>query len=298
MDDRQRQMQVKEGAGLENSRVNTEFVEFLRKWSTPVLLVLCGLSVVYLLYTRQQQASDARRNAAFMEMELTIGSGTPSPTALEDISRRYSDVGSVGLLTRLLAGDNRMRVAILGVEPTAMPDESGRIPADGLLSDEARESYVRAAEADYRWVYERSRGDIGKALLTISALYGLASVAESRFEIDAARGFYERVIELAERARFPAHAVAARGRIASLETAVVRRTLFSEDELPNRPTPGLQLQPDTRVSPLMPGIDPGGLDPEEAMDFGPMLPDFPELDLPEAPGMPELPPEDPDAGGR
>ncbi|TVQ63254.1 MAG: hypothetical protein EA378_02930 [Phycisphaerales bacterium] len=313
MDDRQRQMQVKEGAGLEDSRINTEFVDFLRKWSTPVLLVLCGLSVVYLLYTRQQQAADSRRNAAFMEMELTMGSGTPSPTALEDISRRYSDVGSVGLLTRLLAGDSRMRVAVLGVEPTAIPDETGRIPADAMLSEEARESYLRAAEADYRWVLERSRGHLDKALLTISAHYGLAAVAESRLDADAARSHYERVIELAERAKYPAHAVAARARIESLEHALVRRTLFSEDDLPARPMPGLQLRPDRAPSGLIPGID-TGLEPDgdgaAPLDFGPILPDMPEMPdapmpMPTEPAPAEPAPTEPapgepapDSGGR
>jgi len=232
-------MQIKEGAGLEDSRINTEFVDFLRKWSTPVLLVLCGLSVAYFLYTRQQQAADARTNAAFMEFELTMGSGRPSPTALEDIARRYADVASVGLLSRLYAGDERLRTAIAGLEPTALRDpETGRFPDDQRLTDEAKASFLRAAEADYRWVLERAGTSGDRVLLSISALYGLASIAEMRQEADAARGFYERIIEIAERAKYPAHTIAARNRIATIDSVLAQGGLISAADLPPRPMVG------------------------------------------------------------
>ena len=39
----ERQTQIRQGAGLEESRINTEFLDFLNKWSSPVLIVI-GLS--------------------------------------------------------------------------------------------------------------------------------------------------------------------------------------------------------------------------------------------------------------
>ena len=44
-----RTRQITEGAGLEESRLNQDFVEFLKKWSTPLLLVIVAAVAAYVV---------------------------------------------------------------------------------------------------------------------------------------------------------------------------------------------------------------------------------------------------------
>ena len=45
MDDRQ--TEIRAGAGLEDSRINKEFIDFLNKWSSPVIMVFAVAALVW-----------------------------------------------------------------------------------------------------------------------------------------------------------------------------------------------------------------------------------------------------------
>ncbi len=66
--------QIKEGAGLEDSRINQEFVDFIRKWSTPVLLVAALITLGYFLNNKRIDARAAYINEAFSQLNQSTSS--------------------------------------------------------------------------------------------------------------------------------------------------------------------------------------------------------------------------------
>ena len=46
----ERQTQIREGAGLEESKLNVEFIDWLQRWSTPILLLVAGAALGMGLY--------------------------------------------------------------------------------------------------------------------------------------------------------------------------------------------------------------------------------------------------------
>src|SRR3954466_11659733 len=64
----QRQAQIRERAGLEESRLNQEFIEWLRKWGTPMLLAVALLSVAYALRDKWHKAADDKLDNGFGEL--------------------------------------------------------------------------------------------------------------------------------------------------------------------------------------------------------------------------------------
>ena len=57
--------ELKEGAGLEDSRINQDFVDFIRKWSTPLLMVAAAIAIGYFLYNKRIEARQAHIDEAF-----------------------------------------------------------------------------------------------------------------------------------------------------------------------------------------------------------------------------------------
>ena len=99
MEDRQRQ--IREGAGLEESRLNTEFIDFLRKYSTPMLLVVAAVAGGYggLKYLERQR--ELARDSAFVQLESALNSR--SATALTGVADDNESRGAVAPLARLNA---------------------------------------------------------------------------------------------------------------------------------------------------------------------------------------------------
>lgn len=265
--------QIRERAGLEESRINQEFVDFLRKWSTPVLFVIAALAVGYVVYQRTSQAREERVNRAFVELDQAGGlrGGPPSPESLKRVAEEFESVRGVPLMARLRAADEYLRVSRIGMHPGARPLADGSLASpEDIASEEDSRRYLDEAASLYRRVLADSERDPGKLLFTINALFGLAAVDESRGELDAARQHYERIVSLTDGTAFAIHARAANKRIADLPSLATPPKLIAQRDLP-----------------YLEGVDP----PKPAPAPEP-LPDGP---LPEQPGEapPEHPPADP-----
>ncbi|MCL4741839.1 MAG: hypothetical protein KJZ54_06495 [Phycisphaerales bacterium] len=212
-----RHTEIKEGAGLDESRLNLEFVDFLRKWSTPVLLILAIAAVGYFLYTRQQEAKRERTADAFRQFTVVAMSANPSPESLVGIAEAFGDVRGIGAMARLAAADEYLRAVRRNLRPGSELGPGGVVldPEDELKPEE-RDRFLDEAERLYRRAHADTAGNAAMTLHTLGALYGLAAVAECVGDLDAARNVLDQALMLAEKRGYPQHVVIARERLESL----------------------------------------------------------------------------------
>jgi hypothetical protein len=77
---------------------------------------------------------------------------------------------------------------------------------------------VENARVQYQLVLDKTKGDKGKAVLTLSAYFGLASVAETTGKFDDAKAYYEAAKALATDQVFDGVAALATKRLETLES--------------------------------------------------------------------------------
>ncbi len=261
MDDRQ--TKIREGAGLEDSRVNQDFIDFLNKWSSPVLIVLAVGALVYAGLQYLDRRQKARIDRAFGEYEAAIAGGNPSPSSLESIASEPSnDVRSVPELALLKATDIYLEAAMRGVAPGAQIDPVTQTFSnpDDLLNDEQRGQYLDQAKSTAQKVYNACKDDPAKAVLTMQALSRLAAVAEGKKDFAQAKSYYEQLKSLGEKQQFEPIMAFADERIANLPSLESLQPLPTEAQVPplNPPveTPESTSTPDPNAgSGAAPGAD-------------------------------------------
>lgn len=72
MDDRQQQVQV--GAGLQESRLNTDFIDFLKKYGTYGLYAMLAVVLSYVGWQRWTMHKNNTRDQAFADLGAAIAS--------------------------------------------------------------------------------------------------------------------------------------------------------------------------------------------------------------------------------
>ena len=280
----ERQTQIRERAGLEEGKLNEDFIDFLRRFGTPVLLVAAVAAGGYALKKHYNVSKTTNIDLAFQELEAARAGGNASPDTLTAIALEYEGVRAVSLLARLEAADAYLDAIRRGVKPGSEvePDGTLKNPEDAITEDD-RTSYLAKAADLYAQVQTDSARDPGKAIITLGATYGLAAVAEARTDFDAAKARYEDVIRLAETSGYDAHAAVARARIGRLGELANQPRLYSRAELPKPPAP----PPPPTATPLdfpsIPGTAPGAT---PAIGTGgvvfPPLPTLPDLTSPDS----------------
>lgn len=265
MDDRQRQ--IRERAGLEESRINIEFVEFLKKWGTPILFAVAVAAGSVAAYRWYHERTADRTAQAFIELDAARAGG--SPDALTAVADQYEGIESVAALALLDAADSYMRSVITTVKPGSILNEDGSLksPEDALTPEE-RASMLDRAGALYQRAYESVRGKPGKSILEMNALFGLASVAESKEDWEGAKARYEQVVALTKGTAYNDQARLAQSRIDTMGSIKVMPVLPRRADLPPLPPPEPPKLPPGLVQPL-----PG---PEAPGPAGPEAPPAPE----------------------
>ena len=231
----QRQAQIREGAGLEESKLNVEFIEWLRRWSTPLLLVAAIAALGWVLYQKFERAQLAKVDRAFGELETAMVAG--SPETLKAVADAYSGVRAVPVMARLGAADAYLRAARAGVRPGAALKQDGTVDAADVLSDQDRASMLDQAQGQYAEVLKATESDERNSLHAIGAAFGLAAVAESRGDMEGAKKNYEKAQTLAERGGFPGPGEVAKKRLADLPSRAQPPKLYAKAELPTPPAP-------------------------------------------------------------
>ncbi|MBX3358003.1 MAG: hypothetical protein KF745_06200 [Phycisphaeraceae bacterium] len=245
----ERQQQIREGAGLEESRLNVEFIDFLRKYSTPVLMVIAIAAVAYWGLNRWQQAKVRRLDAAYEQLTSAVESG--SPDSLVAVAADYSDVGAVPHLARLTAAEIHLSAYRTGVAPggqlnpdgSIAPDPGTPAGADGTtppgkgLSEAERATHLEQAGRLYEEVLAGTKNVAGMPIQAINSLFGLAAVAECRSDWEGARTFYAQIKERATSAGFPDLSIIATNRAESLDRLKDPPKVYELSQLPKPPAP-------------------------------------------------------------
>ncbi|MFN0134203.1 MAG: hypothetical protein ACKVW3_16945 [Phycisphaerales bacterium] len=284
----QRQTQIREGAGLEESKLNVEFIDWLRKWSTPLLLVAAVAALGFVVYQRVEKSRKAEVDRAFLEFEAAAGSNNPSPESLKGIAETYKGIRSVGVMAKIRAADVHLRAVRTGLAPGARPQQDGSVAPEDLLNDDGRKRNLDEAERLYAEVLAATEMNKSKAVHAIGAGFGLAAVAESKGDMAAAKAAYERVVKAAEFATMPGQAALAKKKIEELPTLAAMPRLYAKAELPAPPKPPElpSAAPSPLTNPTATILPPAG----EAAKPPEPAPEAPKPDAPKpsepAPGQP------------
>ena len=217
MDDRQRT--IVEGAGLEESRLNQDLVDFLRKWGTPILLVVVVLAALYSGSTMWKRHQVQAMDQAYADFHAAAVAG--SPDNLVVVAEQNKGRGAVYQLALTEAADAYLESARVGLRPGGSPAN-----AEDRLSDEQVDANLNRAGEIYGMIVDSTRGKSGMALHEITGLYGQAAVFESLGQIDAARAALTSAIQVATKTGFNELARVAEARIATLDDVADPPTLY------------------------------------------------------------------------
>ncbi len=233
----ERQTKITEGAGLQEARINRGLLEFLERYSTPVLaliVVICGGYYAWNWWkTREARAHDA----AFGEFAALSASGTVNPQSLLDIADAYPTRGAVADLARLRAADAYLSAVRTGLKPGAAAS-AGEPAADDLLTDEDRTFYLSEASRLYGAVLESARGDAARVLVAVNAASGLAAAAATRGDAAEAERLLNEAAAMADAAGFPGLADEARAAWGAASDAPAELPqAASLPPMPGRPEP-------------------------------------------------------------
>ncbi|HED52978.1 MAG TPA: hypothetical protein ENJ00_02095, partial [Phycisphaerales bacterium] len=174
---------IREGAGLDESRLNQDFIDLMKKWSSPALFVVAAIVILYSGRNYLQKRHNARVNKAFEELasvDYTVAN--PSPVTIAAIRNEYGDVRGIKPITALREADVYLEAAIRGVAPGSEPavdDEGqslGRYNDEDLLDEAGRSEMLDKAEALYRSVVESDEGGEGWDIHRLGGAFGLAAV--------------------------------------------------------------------------------------------------------------------------
>ncbi|MDX2018530.1 MAG: hypothetical protein SFY95_12940, partial [Planctomycetota bacterium] len=234
----ERQMQIRERAGLEESRLNLGFIEFLRRYSTPISVALIVIAGGWWAWNQYAKRQAENTDKAWAELDATTRVAAPSPDSLRAVADQHAGVGAVAELARLRAADVHLQAVRRGVRPGSTPQADGTFAATDKLSDEERATQLTLAEELFRAVEESTKDRAGREVIEVSALFGLAAVAEGRGNMGEAKSLYERIKSVAAGAKLSMHATIADKRIAGIDRLNTLPALLSETQLPAMPTPG------------------------------------------------------------
>ncbi|UYV11757.1 MAG: hypothetical protein NCW75_10655 [Phycisphaera sp.] len=277
----ERQGQLKDRAGLDESRINEEFRDFLVKWGPRLLIVVALVALAFSGRRYLTQKADERTDEAFVQLALATSTESTSPDTLLSLAQQYDDIGAVAHVARLTAAEAYLSAVRRGVVIGASPDPTGAYPAEELLDDELRGSYLQQARQAFDQIAQAS----GAAEVhTVRAHMGLAAVAEAMGELDTARTHYQRAATIDRDAGYGAMAQIAEARLASLDALDQKVVLPASASLP-QPEPIAPTTPDERDE-----DDPFGLGSLDLGDLSSGLFDAPPA---EGPGAGEPAGDDP-----
>ena len=221
MDERLKQVHQTE---LSESRINEDFLEWLKTKGPQYLLILLVGVCGYLGWYRWNQHKANYFNGAWAEfVECRL------PGSYEDVAQRYADVPGLPQQAMRAAADIWLRSVQTG---TVLGGEQ----ANQVLSDEQRLDYLERAGRIYHALATVDDGSLAMTLYTVSAMQGLAVVAESNGDIDEATRWYDMAAGRAE-SFYPQLARRVRGRAATAGEYAEPVTLPTRAQLPVQPPP-------------------------------------------------------------
>lgn len=221
---------VSVGAGLQESRINTDLIDFLRKYGPYALYAMLIIVGIYAATNWFKQREAQGKDQAFMALNAALQSN--SPDELLAVAQEHSGQGSVAELATLRAGSIITEAARLGVTPETPQNLRANPPEENRLTDEQVAAQFARAEELYRGVLQRTRGAQDRYLVSQQARWNLATVLAAQGEFEEAKQLIAEYGETARRERWEAHASVADQRLALLNEAQQFGLLPRNEEVP------------------------------------------------------------------
>jgi hypothetical protein len=193
--DRERLKEV-HATDLTESRINEDFLDWLKNKGPTYLLVILVAVTAYLAVVRwkmhkQQQVDDAwtaLRDAALPSSKLDVADMHPDQFAVPQLALQSAGSQLLRSVQTNRAVDAAAITSTGQPDPTAAPE----------LTPEEREEYLQRADEAFARIQQLDDGSLSMTLHALRAINGRAAVAEARGDSDAARSFYEEAANRAE----------------------------------------------------------------------------------------------------
>jgi len=201
-----------------------EFLTHFREWwikhgLRTLLIILVVVIVIFLRQTRSARVEDAHDSAWYDLAKAT------SPEAYLQVAKSH-DVPTIKTLAHLRAADLSLAKLTSGAGPADLDAPDGDQGA--ALTDEQRQRHLDQAEQGYSYVISDPEAH---HVMKLNAMLGLAALAESQGDWDAARQWYEQV---QSKCSSGCDAIAA---IAKSRTAALQRAAIPVVFAPDPPSP-------------------------------------------------------------
>lgn len=210
MDDRQ--TRITEGAGLEESRLNQDFIEWLNIWGFRILMVVLVLAAGWVAKTKWDQYRERRLDTALVELEAEIATG--SPDTIVRLAKKYQSVGTVWEQAMLNAAAINLESGRRALKPGGDPSNK----EDFLEGDEADLQLEKAAD-QYAEVIDRA-GRNSTTVNAFDARSGRIAALISLKKGDEARKELNELIPLLDKAGFADLKRQAEERLARLDELI------------------------------------------------------------------------------
>ena len=220
MDDRLKQVQTSD---LTDSRLNHEFVAWLKTSGMNYLLMLLLVACAFLAWDWWNRKQDAAIDTAWTEL-----ASATSPAALRGVARTHAAVDGVAELSLLTAGDILLQSVRSGLRPGLAAGDEG-----AELTPEDKAKSLVEADAFFAEAVELASarpGFAGKPMM-IAGLFGRAAAAEGAGRLDDARTHLEKVVEIST-PEYPPLAEQANARLENLDGIEAHASLPNQADLP------------------------------------------------------------------
>ena len=218
-----RRLKNMQQADLTESRVNDDFLHWLKTWGQNILLAVLVVAALAMGYFWWNQKKEQARDEAWSEL------GAASlPVALEEVAAKHEGKDAVAPFAEILAADRYMEAVM-----SNQRFDREASAADAALTPELRTEWLKEADRLYAKVAARMAnakrpGEYG---FLFGALFGRAAVAEDMGDLKAAEGFLKEIEAKSKDTDFASTGTLAAKRLESLQT------LATKVELPSRPAP-------------------------------------------------------------
>ncbi|MFM9958882.1 MAG: hypothetical protein ACKVZJ_12495 [Phycisphaerales bacterium] len=259
----QRQQQVQVGAGLQESRLNTDLINFLQKYGGYAVYLLLAIVLIYVGRNWWNQRQENARDLAFADLRAAADTGNPA--SLMDVANNHPN-GSVAAMARVSAAGLYVDLARKGLKPGA--NFMSPAPEDKL--DEAGK---RNMEAEASKLIDAILADKSAApTLHQQARWFKATLQADAGQVDEAVKTMEQVASTAKSMGFPDQEAKANERIVTLKRVATLKPVFSRNDLPESAREPVAVVPQpvdsgvAGITPTLnapPGVELKKLDPEE-----------------------------------
>ncbi|TVQ76224.1 MAG: hypothetical protein EA380_09085 [Phycisphaeraceae bacterium] len=167
MDDRQREVQV--GAGLHESRLNTELIDFLQVWGPRVLYVVLAVVLAYIGLQYLDRHREQQMDRAYAELQSALVTGQID--GLFEVAENHRSKNAIW--SKAIIGASQQVIGEVRVGYERVEQETTEEPP--LLTTEARVAMVDLVIDPLRQV-ARANSDPKRALFAVDAYWNLTTL--------------------------------------------------------------------------------------------------------------------------